>query len=122
MDIQILDLIDVVIVAALLWAGIVWLRRTRARLAMLGIGIIGGVYLVASRLGLQLTAWILQGFVAVFVFVVVVVFQDDLRRLFEQIAAKTPQAELHVINGAGHYLFRERPQAFNRALRSFCLG
>jgi uncharacterized protein (TIGR00159 family) len=85
-DIQILDLIDVVIVAALLWAGIVWLRRTRARLAMLGIGIIGGVYLVASRLGLQLTAWILQGFVAVFVFVVVVVFQDDLRRLFEQIA------------------------------------
>ena len=72
--------------AALLWAGIVWLRRTRARLAMLGLGIVGVVYLVAGRLGLQLTAWILQGFVAVFVFVVVVVFQDDLRRLFEQIA------------------------------------
>ncbi len=72
--------------AALLWAGIVWLQRTRARLAMLGVGIVGVVYLVASRLGLQLTAWILQGFVAVFVFVVVVVFQDDLRRLFEQIA------------------------------------
>ena len=43
-------------------------------------------------------------------------------RLFEQIAARTPRAELHVINGAGHYSFREQPEAFNRMLRSFCLG
>ena len=41
--------------------------------------------------------------------------------LFERIALKTPQAELHVINGGGHYSFREQPRAFNRMLRSFCL-
>lgn len=43
-------------------------------------------------------------------------------RLFERICAKTPQAELHVLNGAGHYSFREQPAAFNRVLRSFCLA
>ena len=42
--------------------------------------------------------------------------------LFERIAMKTVQAEMHVLNGAGHYSFREQPRAFVRVLRSFCLG
>ena len=35
---------------------------------------------------LQLTAWFFQGFFAALVIFLVVVFQDDLRRLFERIA------------------------------------
>jgi DNA integrity scanning protein DisA with diadenylate cyclase activity len=42
---------------------------------------------MARQFELQLTAWIFQGFFAVLVVLLVVVFQDDLRRLFEQIAA-----------------------------------
>ena len=42
--------------------------------------------------------------------------------LFERIALKTPQAEMHVLNGAGHYCFREQPEAFLRVVRGFCLG
>lgn len=80
------DVVDVALVALLLWVGLVWLRRSRARYAMAGIAIVGIVYLVASRLDLALTAFILQGFFAVFVIFVVVVFQEDIRRLFEQIA------------------------------------
>lgn len=41
--------------------------------------------------------------------------------LFERIALKTPQAEFHVLNRAGHYSFRERPHEFNRLIRAFCL-
>jgi pimeloyl-ACP methyl ester carboxylesterase len=42
--------------------------------------------------------------------------------LFERIAAKTPHAELHVINETGHYVMREQPTAFIRSVRGFCLG
>ena len=42
--------------------------------------------------------------------------------LFERIAAKTPRAEMHVLNGAGHYSYRDQYQAFNRVLTSYCLG
>ena len=42
-------------------------------------------------------------------------------KLFGRICAKTPEAALHVLNGAAHYSFRDQPQAFNRVLRSFCL-
>ncbi len=83
---RITDVLDVAIVAAMVFAGIVWLRRSRARFAALGIGLVGALYLVVSRLDFELTAWILQGFLAIVVIVTVVVFQDDLRRLFERIA------------------------------------
>ena len=41
--------------------------------------------------------------------------------LFERICARTPRAELHLLNRAGHYSFREQPAAFHRLLRAFCL-
>src|SRR5262245_61499103 len=85
-DLRIRDALDVLIVAAIVFAGIVWLRRSRARFAALGIAFTALLYLIVSRLEFQLTAWILQGFLAIVVFVTVIVFQEDLRRLFERIA------------------------------------
>jgi uncharacterized protein (TIGR00159 family) len=87
LSIRFAELIDLAVAWAMVWAGIVWLRTTPARLALAGLGILVAIYLVARQFGLVLTAWILQGFVAVAVLVAVVVFQQDLRRLFEQIAA-----------------------------------
>lgn len=52
----------------------------------------------------------------------------ELRRgeyLFELVANSTPVAELHVINGAGHFCYREQPETFNRVIASFvekCAG
>jgi len=80
------DVADVAIVTFLLWMLIVWLRRTRGRFALIGLGIVFALYLVAQQLGLQLTVWLFQGFFAAVALVMIVVFQDDLRRLFERIA------------------------------------
>jgi uncharacterized protein (TIGR00159 family) len=81
------ELVDLAVVWVMVWAGIAWLRAAPARLAMAGLGILVAIYLVARQLGLVLTTWILQGFAAISVLVAVVVFEQDLRRLFEQIAA-----------------------------------
>lgn len=80
------DVLDVFLVAVFIWAAFAWLRRTRSRLALTGVVLLSGVYLAARQLELQLTVWILQSFFTVLVFVLVVVFQEDLRRIFEQIA------------------------------------
>jgi len=84
--IRLTDVIDVALVAVALWAALSWLRRARARIALAGVAIAGAAFLVARQLELQMTVWILQGFFAVLVLVLVVVFQEDLRRLFDQIA------------------------------------
>jgi uncharacterized protein (TIGR00159 family) len=80
--------VDIALVAALLWSAFVWLRRTRARWALLGIVILGAGYLLARQLSLTLTTWVLQGSVFVFLIVLVVAFQEDLRRLVELIAVR----------------------------------
>ena len=80
------EVADVGVVSLLLWALMAWARRVHASLALLGLGFLGVFYLFALQLELQLTAWFFQGFFAVVVILLVVVFQDDLRRLFEQIA------------------------------------
>ena len=58
---ELTDALDIAIVAALLYASISWLRRTRAALAGLGIALVGTVYLTARTLGLDLTTTIFQG-------------------------------------------------------------
>jgi len=83
------ELADLAVTWLFVWAGITWLRTTRARLVLAGLGILLAIYMLARQLGLVLTTWILQSFAVVAVLVAVVVFQHDLRRLFERIATLT---------------------------------
>jgi uncharacterized protein (TIGR00159 family) len=85
-DVRPVDVLDVLLVSILFYLVIVWMRRARAGLPLFGMAILGGVYLLARQLELHLTAWIFQGFFAIFVIILVVVFQRELRQLFERIA------------------------------------
>src|SRR5690606_25449405 len=62
-----------------------WVREARARIALGGVFAIALLFWTARWLDLRLTTTLLQGFIAVAALVLVVVFQDDLRRLFERI-------------------------------------
>jgi len=85
-ELELIDLVDIALVSALVYATIAWLRRTQAAFVGIGILILGGVYILARTLGLQLTAWIFQGFFAIFLILIVVIFQDELKQLFERLA------------------------------------
>jgi diadenylate cyclase len=80
------EIIDIILVAILLYTGIVWAQRTRAAFVVRGIAILGGIYLVVRLLDLEMIAWILQGFFAIFLVMIVVIFQEELRQMFEWIA------------------------------------
>ena len=83
---RLVDLLDIAIVAGLLWILIAWVRETRARIALGGVFAVAMVFWTAQWLDLRLTTALLQGFIAVPALVLVVVFQDGLRRLFGCIA------------------------------------
>ncbi|MCC6639619.1 MAG: DNA integrity scanning protein DisA nucleotide-binding domain protein [Deltaproteobacteria bacterium] len=85
-EVRLVDVLDVALVSIFLYLVIVWMRQARAGLPLVGIAILGGVYLAARQLDLHLTAWIFQGFFAIFVIILVVIFQRELRQLFERIA------------------------------------
>ncbi|HUF43048.1 MAG TPA: diadenylate cyclase CdaA [Verrucomicrobiae bacterium] len=89
------DMVDILVVAILLYTAIVWIKNTRAAFIVRGIFIIAAVYILARYLDLQLTAWIFQGFFAIFLIIIVVIFQEELRQFFERIAvwSLTPKNE-----------------------------
>lgn len=41
--------------------------------------------------------------------------------LFEHIVRNMPNAEMHILNGAGHNSYRDQHEAFNRIVTSFCI-
>src|SRR3970040_1100403 len=85
-QIGIADVIDILVVAVLLYTATAWLKRTRAAFIIRGIFILAAFYIVVRYLDLQLTAWIFQGFIAIFLIIIVVIFQEELRQIFERIA------------------------------------
>jgi uncharacterized protein (TIGR00159 family) len=85
-NISFADIIDILFVAVLLYTATAFLKQTRAAFIIRGIFILAAVYILARYLDLQLTAWIFQGFFAIFLIIIVVIFQEELRQIFERIA------------------------------------
>lgn len=86
-EIGVAGFIDIVIMALLLYSILVWMRRTkRAAAILVGILIVAVVYLAARQFNLFLTAAVLQGFFAVILVALVVIFQEELRYFFERVA------------------------------------
>jgi diadenylate cyclase len=80
------DIVDILVVAVLLYTATAWLKQTRAAFIIRGIFVLAAIYIVARYLDLQLTAWLFQGFFAIFLIIIVVIFQEELRQIFERIA------------------------------------
>lgn len=85
-SIRIQDLLDIAIIAAMIFALLTWFKTRASRFVLIGILLLGGVYLAARFFQLYLTVIVLQGFFAILLFVLVVIFQEDLRGFFERLA------------------------------------
>src|SRR5262245_32532161 len=83
-DIRVLDVLDILLVTILVYTTIVLVRRTQAGFVAIGILLLAVLYIVARAPALRLTAWIFQVFFAVFLVIIVVIFQEELRQLFER--------------------------------------
>lgn len=107
---RLVDVLDVGIVSGLCWVAIAWVREARARVALGGVAIVTALYGVATLVDLRLTTTILQGFIAIAALVLVVVFQDDLRRFFEGLTLwvvrnATPRPSSDVLDALGALCF-----------------
>jgi diadenylate cyclase len=74
------DVIDVLIVAWVIYRALLVLKGTRAIQMAIGLGIVGLVYLGANLLHLATMLSLLSSFLSSIVLIVVVVFQNDIRR------------------------------------------
>ncbi len=80
------DVLDIVVMACLLYFVLLWFKRTKAAFVARGIFIFALLYVVAQQAGMYLTTWLFQGFFAIFLIALVVIFQEEIRSFFERLA------------------------------------
>ena len=80
-----LDLLDILLVAYLLYKGIMIVRETRAGQLVKGIIIMGACYLLAQLLELNTITWLLNKVFELGIIAIIVVFQPELRRTLEKL-------------------------------------
>jgi len=80
-----IDIVDVLIVAFLLYQVFVWLKGTAGMQLLRGLLIIFVIYIASQQLGLRTLNWLMERFVTVLLIVIVIVFQPELRRALERL-------------------------------------
>jgi uncharacterized protein (TIGR00159 family) len=83
---RVADFFDISIISVLTYAVLIWFRRTASRFVLIGISILGLVYVLARVFDLYLTVFVFQGFFAVLLIALIIIFQEDLRLFFERLA------------------------------------
>jgi len=73
-------LVDVLVVSYLIYRGLLIIKGTRAAPMLGGLSIIVLLYFISKPLGLVTLGWILGNFLSSIILVVVVIFQDEIRR------------------------------------------
>lgn len=105
-EIGVSDVLDIALMTFLVTTVLIWFKKTRAAFVLTGILITAAVYLLARQFNLFLTASVFQGFFAVILVAVVIIFQEELRHFFERVA----------VFGLATRLGKKKDFAFDRSL------
>src|SRR5262249_49799022 len=85
-ELGVAGIVDIAFMSMILYAIFIWFKRRRAFFVLAGIAIIGVIYLIAHQFKLILTSFVLQSFFAVILVAILIIFQEELKYFFEQVA------------------------------------
>ena len=88
MSIKVTDVLDIVIVAYLLYTLLGFIKETRAQQLFRGVLLIIAFFLISEILNLSLLNWLLTRLITVGLIAVVILFQPEIRRGLEQIGRR----------------------------------
>ena len=83
-----IDIVEIVIIAFLLYNVLVWIKNTRAWMLFKGLLVILMFVLVAAVFQMNTILWIAEKTISVGVMALVIIFQPELRRALEQLGRK----------------------------------
>jgi uncharacterized protein (TIGR00159 family) len=77
--------IDILLVYYVIYRVLLTIKGTRAAQMVIGIVLIGGAFFAAERFEMTTVSWLLDNFIEYFIIIVIVVFQQDIRRALMRI-------------------------------------
>ena len=92
------DAVDILVVAFVIYQLISIIRGTRSVQMVLGLVVLVAVYFLASILELATLLWLLQTFLSSLFIIVIIVFQDDIRRALTQVGKSPFQKSMGIMD------------------------
>ena len=83
-NIGISDILDILFISFVAYQLYVWFSGTKAFKALIGILVLSGIYIIAESWGLFLTTWVFQILWQVFVILLIILFQREIRQMLER--------------------------------------
>src|ERR1700720_2421570 len=83
------DVLDILIVALVIYRIAMLIRGTRTMQMVLGVVIVGGAFVASQVLGLFTLNWLLNNFLGSLIVILVVIFQADIRRALTGVGARS---------------------------------
>ena len=80
---NVVDLIDIAVIAFIIYKGIQMIRETRAQQLLKGIGLLLAVYILARWMGMASLSWLLNKVFNYAIIAVAIIFQPEIRRALE---------------------------------------
>ncbi|MCX8073421.1 MAG: diadenylate cyclase CdaA [Candidatus Binatia bacterium] len=85
---RIQDAIDILVIAYIIYRIIDLIRGTRAVQMLIGLGVVFLAFLSSQYFELYTLNWILDNFLSSILLVIIVIFQDDIRRALTQVGTR----------------------------------
>ena len=82
------DVIEIIIIAYVLYNVLIWIKDTRAWALLRGIIVVGALVMIAVILNLRTILWIAGKTISVGIVAIVITFQPGLRRALEQLGRR----------------------------------
>lgn len=97
-QIGVLDIIEIIIIAVLVYAVLVWIKNTKAWMLLRGFVVLGVFILIAVLFRMSTILWLVRNGIGILAIAAVVVFQPELRRALERLGERNLFARLFSIN------------------------
>ena len=78
------DVLDILFISMVSYQFYIWFWGTKAFKALIGIVLLSGIFIVAKAWGLFLTTWVFQILWQVFVILLIILFQKEIRQMLER--------------------------------------
>jgi diadenylate cyclase len=88
-QITVLDLLDILLIAVIIYTLILLIRDTKAYQAAIGLALIGGLYLLTVWGHLLVSNRIIRSFINYIIIAIIVLFQAEIRRFLTEIGSRT---------------------------------
>lgn len=86
--VSVIDILEIVILAFVIYHVALWIKNTRAWMLLKGIIVLLACYVIAYILGMNVIVWIFERTISIGITALMIVFQPELRRALEELGQK----------------------------------